>query len=155
MTRVSNPLNYSHILPKQTEARKLRITAKNVGKYSMQKDIHRSCSHIRMHITHIGLWNPGSDGNRGLESWLAHLVSSSQKKAGFCGWDPEFRLQSPRFLVWHHSLSQATQTLFASPYNGTLTFPLHSRKPQVKMHYRLQLPLFSSCLTKLLPTKMQ
>lgn len=121
----------------------------------MQKAIQKSFSHTEDANNHTGLWNSGSDGNEGLETWLGHLVSSSQKTAGSCGWDPEFRLQSPRFPVWHQSLSQATQTLFAGPYDGRVTSPLLLGEPGIKMHYRIQLPLFSPCLIKLHPTKLQ
>lgn len=142
MTRVSSSLNYSYILPKQTEERKGRITAKNLGKYSMQKAINRSYRHGEDAHSHTGLWNSGSDGKEGLKSCLTRLVSTSQEKAGACGSDPQFRLPSPRSAVWYWSLFQATQTLFASVHNGTATLPLPPGEPGVKMHYRLQLPLF-------------
>lgn len=72
MTRVSDSLNYSYILPKQTEERKWGIIAKNLGKYSMQKAINRSYSDgENNHITTQGFEILAVMGTR---AWRAALL---------------------------------------------------------------------------------
>lgn len=82
------------------------------------------------------------------KTWRAALLiwfPPQRRKQDLVGWDSEFTLQSPRSPVWHQSLSQPTQTLFDSP----------SALEGVKMHYRLQVPPFSSSLIKLHQIKLQ
>lgn len=153
MTRVSDSLNYSYILPKQTEERKWRIIAKNLGKYSTQKAINRSYSHgENNHITRQSFEILAVMGTR---VWRAALLV----------WFPPHRKKQVLVIQILNSDSQAPDP----PCDIRHCFRLHRLclpvcimgqqqfpgEPGVKMHYRLQLPLFSSCLNKLLPTKLQ
>lgn len=133
MTRISNPLNYSRISPKQTEARKLRITAKTLHKYSMRRAIDRYRSYPEdAHNLHITM--------RALKFWQWWV---RRQRGGLLLWfPPHSRKQLLRVEILN-SDSRVPDFLCDTSYwlprvslpvhiNVTISFPLSLRGARIK-----------------------